>query len=458
MRKSGHHNSRRKTDARSSAYEILKKFMRDKERLDDLFDQHLQQSLMNSRSRRMLRNLTSGVVRHWLYLDWLAGKLFEGNYQKALIKEKVILYLGLYELIFLKGIPPHATLFEYVELAKSRLGEPTSRRVNAIFQSYLREKAGLIPEKFITDASELISIKYSFPDWLVKRWIGLWGKEETERLCGSLNVIPEFDITIHEDRIQIEKFHSLLAQNGIEFQQSDKWANVITTRDMQSIIGLDLLEKGYCSVQDESTAIPVHQLKLEGNGPVLDICAAPGGKYLRILGERTGKPAMTVAVDVDLKRLRKVNMNVRRLGLKGGLYVAADGRHLPFKPVFERVLVDAPCTGLGVIRKHPDIKWRRSMHEIIEFSHIQEDILQSASSVVMEGGRLVYSTCTLDPLENENVATAFSKANHDKFQPAENVPQTGVDQADGFIRTFPHRHQTDGTFCAVFQKIKKESC
>jgi 16S rRNA (cytosine967-C5)-methyltransferase len=448
----------RKADARSGAFHILKKFILEKNRLDDLIDQVLQQNRLNDRSRRMLRNLTSGVTRHLLYLDWLAGRLFQGNYPKALVKEKVILYLGLYELIYLKGIPARAAVYEYVELAKLQLGESFAKRINAILQSYLREKDALLPEKLIEDPAELISVRHSFPLWLVKRWIELWGEAETVQLCRAMNIPPEFDLTIHENKIGVREFHALLTRNDIEFRASERQPNVVVTSDMQAIIRLKLLDNGYCSAQDESTAIPVEQLQVHNAGPILDVCAAPGGKYIRILQESGGQSVIAVAMDIDLNRLRLVKANVRRLGLSGGRFVVADGRRLPFRPVFARALVDAPCSGLGVIRKHPDIKWRRAMYDMAEFSQLQSAILSSAATVIKEGGRLAYSTCTIDPLENENVAGSFAEAHQDQFQIVTDLAVSDTERAGKFIRTFPHRHHTDGSFCAVFQKRKKESC
>ncbi len=437
------------TSPRESAYSIALKFEHTRARLDQLFANTLNTFQADSRDRNFIRNLVSGTTRHLLYLDWLSARLYHGKFKKMLSKTKVILRLALYEICFMNRIPARASVNEYVKLARKKAGPRAAGMINGLLRAYLREQEELNPAKQISDPLERISVTHSFPLWLVKRWVGQWGMEETETLCAALNRPPEFDLTIHEHSISTGDFKTMLDEAGIEWQPSRYFENVISVHDMQQVIARGWLDRGWCSVQDESAVIPVQWLNPQKDDVVLDVCAAPGGKYLQILEHR---PQMAVAADADLKRLKQVKANVQRRELKGAYFVCADGRHLPFKPVFSKILLDAPCSGLGVIRKHPDIKWRRTLQEIVDFSTLQQAILSAASEVVRPEGMLSYGTCTLDALENEAVTEAFEKAHPGCFERQPVPAELKVFEIEDRIRTFPHRQGTDGSFCTLYKK------
>ena len=430
------------------AYAILLKFDRDKSRLDDLLDEVYANRYFNKDDRRLLKNLTSGVLRHLLYLDWMAARFYKGNYKKALPGNKIILRLAFYELLFIDHIPAYATLNEYVNMAKNKISPGFSRLVNGLLRNFLRQKTKPDPEREIGDLAQRISIAYSFPLWMVKRWIGYWGEEQTEQLCRSLNRLPQFDLVINEQKIRPSDLKQRLSEKNIAFRTSEHFKNMISTADIQAIREMGCFERGECRVQDESARIAVELLDVQKDDLVLDVCAAPGGKYTQIL-QAGGK---AVAVDVDMNRLKKVKQNTRRQGVGRGLFVCADARHLPFRQSFSKILVDAPCSGLGVIRKHPDIKWRRQLADVLEFSQIQQSILNQSSALLRAKGRLVYSTCTIDFAENEYVADEFLRQNP-SFSLVSHIPAPySAFKQEKYLRTFPHLHKTDGSFCAVFQK------
>jgi 16S rRNA (cytosine967-C5)-methyltransferase len=436
---------------RELAYLILLRFEKDKPRLDNLVSEMFAKYDLELQERKYLKNLTSGVVRHLLYLDWIAALVFRGKYRKLYNKGKTILRLALYEIIFLKSVPDYAAINEYVNLTKKRLGLSQSKMINGVLRGYLRREDEIKPEKIIDDKVELISIKYSFPLWLIKRWIGFYGQQETEKLCRSLNQPPEFELRIQESKISTAKFKELLTEKDVAFKETKQFDNLVTVFNVQPIINNGWFDNGYCSLQDESANIPAELLAVKDGDVFLDVCSAPGGKFTQILEKKINN-LLAVAVDTDLQRLKKVKENVERLGLNNGYYVQADGRDLPFKPVFTKILCDVPCSGLGVIRKHPDIKWRRAMDEIAQFSKLQYNILSRAARKLKPGGRLVYSVCTIDYLECENVVESFLEQCKAKFEII--APQKKFrDFVKGYyIQTLPHIHQTDGSFCALFQK------
>jgi 16S rRNA (cytosine967-C5)-methyltransferase len=437
--------------ARDISYKIVRAFETYKTRLDRLEVKYQLNELLSQQDKRLAKNLINGTVRHLLYIDWIAGQLYHGKYKKLLVKTKTILRLALYELIFLKHIPARATINEYVKMSKKTIGHQQAKMVNALLRNFTRAQAELDPGKSIKNDDERISVKYSFPLWLVKRWIELWGIKETESLCSSLNQVPDFDLRINTGQIEKNAFLKLLDDIEVVYKSSTLSPNRIKITDIQAIIENGWFAKGYCSLQDESASIPVQLLGVENGDYVLDVCSAPGGKLTQILEEDT-KNIFSAALDIDINRLKKVRENVKRLKKKNTVFVVADGKALPFKPVFNKVLLDAPCSGLGVIRKHPDIKWRRTMEEILEFSKIQQELLEESAKIVKKSGSLVYSTCTLDPYENINVVTAFLDSRKDLFSLQKPQNKFKSYEKDQYLQTFPQRDEMDGAFCARLKK------
>ncbi len=443
--------AKKQKSVRALAFETLFTFEKTLQRLDVLTERVLQRPDLKARDRRFFKNLVYSVVRHRLYLDWVGEQLFTGRYKKLLLKFKILLRMALYELLYMKAIPAHATVDEYVELAKKRLDVQHSKMMNGLLRNYLRKKPALDPDAVFSDPVERLSVKYSFPKWMIKRWLGFWDVAEVEALCKKLNEPPDFDVHINTKKISVNAFKKLLRSKIVPFEETAYDPQTIRVKDLQPFIRERWFEKGYCVVQDEGAALVAEQLQISENDVVLDMCAAPGGKYVQLL-KRKPQGGTIVAMDIDLSRLKRVKQNVERLGLEGGLFVVADGRHLPFKKVFTRILLDAPCSGLGVIRKHPDIKWRRTLEEIVEFSRLQNQLLEGAQEVLRKDGQLVYSTCTIDYLENENVANNFleQKGTAFKVLAPEGVNEEMVEK--GFVRIQPHRHGMDGSFFVRFKK------
>ncbi len=444
-------NKKKTKTVREYAFSLLLKFEQKHTRLDDLVAELLGKTPLSDQDRRLLKTLTSGVVRHYNYLEWIAETLYKGKYRKLLNKVKVILRLSLYELIFLDHIPAYATLNEYVNLTKKKTVAGLSRVTNGVLHAYIRDGENLKPDDHFSDRDMLISVKYSFPLWMVKRWVSFWGEDETEALCRGMNEPPAFDLRIATQRISVADFEALLNGKSIGYEKSRLFPNVVTITDVQSVLEAGWFKEGYCLVQDESANIPVELLKPSSGDVVLDVCAAPGGKFAQIIDDYP-RIKHAVAMDFRLDRLKILKKNLSTRRKEGVYYVVADAGHLPFKIFFDRILIDAPCSGLGVIRKHPDIKWRRSITEIVEFSRNQINFMARAAEQLKTGGKLVYSTCTMDYLENENVLHTFLKKHtHFKTLP---LPAKFKSLHGGWnaLCTFPHKHGMDGSFCVAFQK------
>jgi 16S rRNA (cytosine967-C5)-methyltransferase len=437
--------------ARELAYYILFEFERNHNRIDILERRYLTNVSLSPQDRQFVKQIISGSIRYLLYLDWIIGKLYHGRLSKLLNKTKTILRLALYEIIYLDNIPEYATVNEYVSLSKRKVNPKQGALVNAILRNYLKQSSEFNPDKQITNKSDLISIKYSFPKWLVSRWTEQWGIEKTERLCIAFNREPDFDININTVKISPDQMKIKLRDKNIEFQKSDLFDEIFKIKNIQKLIHSELLDEGFCSVQDESAHIPVELLAVQAGDTVLDMCAAPGGKYIQILQKQ--KSITAVAVDIDKNRLERIKENMQRLCLNNGFIIVADARNLPFKPVFNKILLDAPCSGIGVISKHPDIKWRRSDSEIQSFSNLQIELLQQAGNCLKNDGRLVYSTCTIEIEENEDITNKFLEKNFKHYKQQDPPKHYKHLQNYGYIRTFPDVNYMDGSFCAIIKKI-----
>jgi 16S rRNA (cytosine967-C5)-methyltransferase len=439
--------------ARESAMRIILQLEQRMDRLEDKVAENLSATQLSHRDRKFLYNLVSGVIRHRSLLDWKASKLYAGTYKKTLDKFKIILRLALYELDYLEFIPPHATVNEYVSLAKKYLPAALKGVVNGILRTYLRQGKSLQPLKAFKYPETRLAVAYSFPEWMIKRWLHFWGQQETENLCRVLNERPEFDLKINLSKISYHEFISVLAQNKIAFIPSSFFEHGVKVTDIQKVMALDLFTRGLCSVQDESGQLVVDLLQVAPGDIILDACAAPGSKYTNIKSAVSDN-MNCIALEINADRLMRVKENCRRIGVSEYFLVAGDAVLPPFKKIFTKILVDAPCSGLGTIQKHPDIKWRRTLEDIMHFQDLQVRMLLSLEQILANKGVLLYSTCTIEPSENEEVIALFLKRSVNKYEfmvPPERFKEMTTEQ--NFVRTWPHRHNMEGAFAALLRRV-----
>jgi 16S rRNA (cytosine967-C5)-methyltransferase len=438
-------------NAREASFKILLKFEESKNRLEELINVELKRANINPKEKKFIYNLSSGVIRHLTLIDWKIGLLFKGNYKKSLNKFKVIIRLAIYEIDYLDFIPSFATVNEYVNLAKSKLDKRNSAVVNGILRTYLREKEKYNPEKKFKYKETQLSVKYSFPEWIIKNWIDLLGDKETEKLCKSLNERPEFDVRINTNKIEVQEFQKILDRNKINYKNSEYFSSIIKVTDVQKISQLKFFEKGFCSIQDESAYLVTEILNLQKEDIVLDACAAPGGKLTAIM-EKNIENITLVGTEINNQRISIIKKNCSRLGFDSYFLLQSDAISPALKIKFDKILIDAPCSGLGTIQKNPDIKWRRKENEIIEFQKLQLRILNSLSEFVKQNGLLIYSTCTVNREENEDVIKKFLIDNKSFviIPPKDSYKNFTVNK--NFMRTYPHIHKMDGSFAAILKR------
>jgi 16S rRNA (cytosine967-C5)-methyltransferase len=402
--------------------------------------------------------LVNGVMRWRRFLDAVLDQLLTENRLQDLTPWiRNILRMSLYQIQFLDKIPPAAATHQAVSLAKRFGHRGTAALVNAVLRTLVR--SGRVDPQYPPlerDPAGHVGLRYSHPDWMVRRWLKRYGLSETIALCQANNRVPDLVVRVNHLKADQAQLRESLAQEGIEVAEGQLVPDFLHLGGGGDITRLEAFRKGWFQVQDESAGLAVLLLAPEPGELVLDLCSAPGGKTAH-LAELMGDRGVILAVDRYGRRLRDLVSNCRRLGISSARPVVADGRFLWVQPV-DRVLVDAPCSGLGVLARRTDLRWRKREEDIFLLRELQLQLLESGADVLKPGGVMVYSTCTIEDEENEEVVAQLLSQRQDLIleNAASLVPPETVTEA-GFVRTFPHRHGLDGTFGARLRK-KKNGC
>ncbi len=361
-----------------------------------------------------------------------------------------ILRIALYQLLFLENIPDRAAVDQAVRLARWAGYGGLSRLVNAVLRSVIREGLEVEFPDSESHPARYLATFHSHPLWLVERWLERFGPEETERLLERNNQRPAVILRANRLRTDPDDLAARIHAEGIGCERSTVSSENVVLTGGGDVAELAAIREGLCTVQDPSSTL-IGTIPPAGRDlTVLDLCAAPGGKCTHF-AERTADEGVVVAVDVNPARLNLVRQNARRLGLSSIHCVVADGRLFHARP-FELVLVDAPCTGTGVLARRADLRWRLREDEPVLLQDLQLSLLENSSALVKKGGTLLYSTCSIEPEENSGVVRRFL-AGRPGFARAriETVDRRFIDDAGDF-QTLPHRDSMDGTFASLLSK------
>lgn len=402
--------------------------------------------------RALCYELVLGTLRWQLWLDKLIEHYAGRTAAELDAPVRRALRLGLYQLRFLTRVPASAAVNESVNIAHAAGLRGAAGFINAVLRRATREPV-YDPAARITDESERLAIATSHPMWLLARWVRAFGADEAEAFARANNQTPPVAFRVNEWRSENADVLARLRAGGVEVQPSEiapgAW-RVVAGTGGAALRALAL--EGLIYTQDEASQLGAHVLGAQPGERVLDVCAAPGSKTTHIAGLAQDR-AFVVAGDLYAHRLRVVVDSAARQELTSVRVVALDAeRALPFADAtFERVLVDAPCTGTGTLRHNPEIRWRLTPADIAELAVRQQRILTNAARLVRPGGRLVYSTCSVEPEENEEVVAAFL-AGHDDFKPAQFAAPASLLTAAGAARTWPHKGGTDGFYVAAFRR------
>jgi 16S rRNA (cytosine967-C5)-methyltransferase len=439
------------TGARGLSIKILNRIERTDAYLDKLLDAELRSTELSDPDKGLLAEIVHGVMRHQGRLDWVLNGFTHGNFTKSDVNIKNAMRVGLYQIFFLTQVPHYAAVNEAVEFVKRIRGEKTGNMVNAVLRNIIRTIDAIHYPNQETDPLQYIAVYYSHPLWMVRRWAERFGTEELVKLLTANNEIPGLTLRVNKLKITPPEFLAMLEAGQLPYQGSPLIDYFVKVKGLGAIAKSGIFQQGLFSIQDESAALPVLLLDPRPGETILDLCAAPGGKTT-FIAEAMQNRGTVVAVDRYESKLELIRKGCDRLGITNVTFVSADARTLE-APQADRVLVDAPCSGLGTIRKKPDIKWKREPEDLVKLAALQRELLDNAAVLVKPGGVLVYSTCTTEPEENQAQVESFLKR-HPEFIPEDAgafVPKAVVDAA-GAVETLPHRHHIDGSYAARFRK------
>jgi 16S rRNA (cytosine967-C5)-methyltransferase len=403
---------------------------------------------LDARDRALSNELTLGVLRRQLTLDHLISHYANRAASRLDPAVRIALRMGLYQLRFLSRIPPSAAVNEAVKLVRFARVRSADKLVNAVLRRAIRE-ADFDPGSSIQDPLEKIAVETSHPRWLLDRWIKSFGMAEATALASANNTAAPVSFrVIGNKRSVLEKLDAAGASLEPSVVTRDAWR----IKEWNSVLS-ELVNSGEAYVQDEASQLVALALEAQPGDRILDLCAAPGSKTTHI-ADLANSEATVVAGDIYPHRLRVVSNSARLQKVRRIHCVSLDGTlPLPFAEAsFDRVLVDAPCSGTGTLRGNPEIRWRLSEEDIVELASQQRRLLSNAATLVKPDGRLVYSTCSLESEENEEVVSAFLTSNS-SFRRAELSVDLAIMTQTGEARTWPHRQGTDGFFISAFVRV-----
>jgi len=433
---------------RKIALLILDEYFRKKRSLKDIINFYFKEHRLSGLDKRFIFNIVKGTVRYYLKIDFLLSFFSDKKIKDIEFTVLNILRMGIFQLMYMDKVPPYSIVNESVELTKKNVTLSSSKFVNAVLRkvsqvpninSFVKEKI----EKLTGDETGRISIDYSYPLWLVKYWFDLYGKEKTALICKSLNENPHIYLRFNKNKITAGELTGEINIIPVDIGKlssgiSRMLDGVIEVSSVQDITGTDAYRKGLVSVQDLSSQIAVKCfLSPEKGEKVLDTCAAPGGKTAYI-AELVGSYGEVVSVDISGKRLKVLQDNLDRLNIKNVRIIEADtakpdflegNRDIKENKVsknerapagytgyFDKILVDAPCSAFGTISKNPDAKYNKMMKDIIRLSEMSYKIMVNCDRYLKTGGKIVFYTCTLSTIENQQVIGKFLGEFKDKYR------------------------------------------
>jgi 16S rRNA (cytosine967-C5)-methyltransferase len=431
---------------------------------DVALDRLLQKVNLLDRDRGLVTELVYGSVRRQRTLDTLIDQFAKKKSYQQPQDLRTILHLGFYQLRYQERIPASAAVNTTVQLAKENGFSGLTGFVNGLLRQYLRKAGGEnTPSSLHTDPLQLpenpverLGILHSFPDWIIQVWLEQLGLTETEQLCEWMNQSPTIDLRINPLCTSIEEVEAALQSVGLLVRRIPDLPQALrfmgNTGSIQKLPGF---REGWWTVQDSSAQLVSHLLDPQPGEVVIDVCAAPGGKTTHI-AELMADNGKIWACDRTASRLRKLQENSQRLNLQSIQIYTGDSRHSnQFQNTADRVLLDAPCSGLGTMHRHADARWRQTPESVRELSVLQKELITHTSTFVKNGGVLVYATCTLHPAENEEVISAFlADSPHWQIEPPSGVelPASAYSTPQGWFKVWPHRQDMDGFFMVRLRK------
>ncbi|TYQ15625.1 UNVERIFIED_CONTAM: 16S rRNA (cytosine967-C5)-methyltransferase [Acetivibrio alkalicellulosi] len=444
---------------------------------------HLESNDFKDIDRAFITEMVYGTLKWRLTIDYIISQFSKIKVKKISPWILNILRMGIYQLIFTDKIPVSAACDESVKLAKRYGHAASSKYVNGVLRNVSRNKDSISYPDKNEDVKGYLSVKHSHPLWMVDQWVDRFGQDFTQELLECNNQVPPFSVRVNTIKISKEDAMKILTDEGLEVENGKYLDEALIIKNPRSVQRIDAFLKGYIQVQDESSMIVGRVLDPKPGEFIIDVCSAPGGKTTHI-AQLMNNRGRVLARDIHEHKIELIDKTAKRLGIDIIETEVFDGNDFDEKLLgkADRVLVDAPCTGFGIIRRKPDIKWVRKKDDKEEIIKLQKKILFISSKYVKQGGVIVYSTCTIEPEENQNVVEEFLKmndefylediksiykfdskkfdtqlaeenlSNYKQSQNSQSTLQGLIETKNKYLQIYTNRHGIDGFFIARMRK------
>lgn len=445
-----------KKQLRMLILELLVRIEKDQSYSHLLINKEIKRNDLAPKDEALLTQIVYGTLERKMTLDYYLSSFVQSN-KKLEPWVKMLLRMSIYQMVFLDKIPDHAIIHEAVEIAKKKGHRGIQSFVNAVLRNVQRK--GVRKTEEISDPLERLAIETSHPLWLVKRWTGFYGYETTKDICHANLKKKPLSVRIQPLKITLEEAIAHLKQEGFQVKPSI-FSDQGLVIEKGNILMSSLMEQGMLTIQDQSSMLATEILQPEPGMTVLDACSAPGGKATHI-AEKMADEGLIYAHDLHKKKVKLIEEKQKSLGLTiihASHHDARKLKELYADETFDRILVDAPCSGLGVISGKPEIKYTKTKEDVERLHSIQMDILNHVKDLLKPNGRIVYSTCTIDKKENEQVIEKFLAMNPQFavdtcfLQELPEVLRSSMGATEFGLQLFPQHFGTDGFFLTRLRK------
>lgn len=440
-------------NAREIAYKVLLDIEKNKNYSNMAINKHFKDVKLSNQDRGLATEIIYGVIENKYYIDYMIDKLSKVKTNKMEIYVKTLLRMGIYQIMFLNSISDYAAVNETVNLAKKK-NSKVSGFINGILRNVIRQKETIGQIK-VKDDIDYLAIKYSYDKWMIRNWMIHFGREFTEELLEANSQRSSIYLRTNTLKITRDELIEKLEKENIKASKVNVVEEAIKVENLKDIENNSLYKEGLFTVQDISSMLVGKVMNPKENSLVLDVCSAPGGKttHMATLMNNTGQ---VVSRDIYEHKLKLIKASCKRLSLTNVDVQEYDGLSLDKESVgkFDYVLADVPCSGLGIIRRKPEIKYKEK-EEFRDLPPIQKKILENASKYVKKGGTLIYSTCTIQDSENIDIINEFLQKNKNfELAPINEVKVDLENQEKGYMKIYPNVHEMDGFFISKLIRVR----
>ncbi|SHH28646.1 NusB antitermination factor [Thermosyntropha lipolytica DSM 11003] len=414
-------------------------------------------SRLSKEDKNLVTEMVNGTIRMLKHLDWVLNLFLQSRIERQNPWLRTVLRLSLYQLLFMDKIPAYAAVNEGVELVRKKANPALARVANGVLRSILRNRDKI---KYPEDKVSYLAVYYSHPEWMVKWWLSQMPEAECIKMMNYNNKRPNLTLRTNVLKVSRDELWESLNKEGISCRKGSLTPWDIEVEDMKiSLEDTESYNKGYFYIQNPASMLAAPILKPEPGEKVYDLCAGVGGKTTH-LAEMMGNKGEIIAFDLYDHKIKLLKENCQRLGIDIVTGKAEDVLQIAESPEADKVLLDAPCSGLGVLNRRSDMRWKREKKDIAPLVDLQLKLLQKAGKMVKNGGFLLYSTCTINQEENEKVVEEFLHKNpHFEMVPfADRISFFSLDEKDlkaaaqGMLTIYSGKYNTDGMFYALMRR------